>query len=67
MHNLITKDVGCEGQSPLGPVGYAYTSAQPGAIALYRCSIGGGADHFGSPAAGCEGQTAEGLLGYVLP
>ncbi len=66
-HNLLTKAVSCENQQPMGPVGYVYTAARPGAVALYRCSLGGGADHFISPAADCEGQTSEGLLGYALP
>jgi hypothetical protein len=61
-HNLLTKDPGCENQLPLGPVGYVYPS---GAQAIYRCSIGGGADHFISPDPDCEGQTFESLLGYA--
>jgi hypothetical protein len=64
-HNFITKDVSCEGQRPMGPVGYAYTTAQPGSIDLHRCRIGAGVDHFVGPA-GCEGQTDEGSLGHVL-
>jgi hypothetical protein len=31
---------------------------------LYRCNAGG--DHFASGQANCEGQTTEGLLGYVV-
>ncbi|MEO5729643.1 MAG: DUF5722 domain-containing protein [Byssovorax sp.] len=64
-HNFITKDVNCEGQQPMGPVGYAYTTAQPGSIDLHRCRIGAGTDHFVGPA-GCDGQIDEGSLGYVL-
>ncbi len=66
-HNLVSRDVGCEGLEPLGPLGYAYTAATTGAVALYRCRIGAGTDHFISPDAACEGQTMEQLLGYVLP
>ena len=64
-HNFLTKDAGCEGQQPLGPVGYAYTAAQPGSVDLHRCRIGAGTDHFVG-LAGCEGQTDEGSLGYAL-
>jgi Family of unknown function (DUF5722) len=64
-HNFLTKDAGCEGQQPMGPVGYAYTTSQPGSIDLHRCRIGAGVDHFVGPA-GCEGQIDEGSLGYVL-
>lgn len=66
-HNLVTRDAGCEGQFPLGPLGYAFTAPQAGAVALYRCRVGAGADHFVSPSASCEGQTMESLLGYVMP
>lgn len=66
-HNLISQAAACEGLQPMGPVGYAYDAADAGRVALYRCAVGGGADHFVSPDAACEGQTQEGLLGYVLP
>jgi hypothetical protein len=66
-HNLLTKDPGCEGLAPLGPVGYAYTAQAPGTVALYRCYVAGSGDHFVSPDAGCEGQKQESLLGYVVP
>jgi hypothetical protein len=66
-HNLISRQVGCESLEPLGPVGYAYASETAGTVPLYRCSTGGGADHFVSPAPACEGQTPEGLLGYAFP
>ena len=66
-HTLLTREPACEGLHPMGPVGWAWTSEQDGAIPLYRCSIGAGADHFVSPEANCEGQTTEQLLGWVLP
>ena len=66
-HNLISLDPGCEGLEPRGPVGYAYDAQAAGTIPLYRCSIGGGADHFISSSATCEGQSVDGPLGFVHP
>lgn len=44
---------------------YNSPTAVPGAIALYRCFIGG--KHFFSPASNCEGQKTESLMGYISP
>jgi hypothetical protein len=64
-HNLLTKDPGCEGLHPLGPVGWIDDVAQPGSVALYRCYTVGG-DHFVSVDPGCEGHTAEMSLGFAF-
>ena len=66
-HNFLTDQPACEGQQPMGPVGYIYETEQPDTVALYRCRIGGGRDHFVSGHAACEGQTVERLLGWALP
>jgi hypothetical protein len=66
-HNLISKDPKCENLLPMGPVGYIHTAQSAGLVALHRCRIGAGQDHFVSPDSGCEGQTHEQLLGYALP
>jgi hypothetical protein len=66
-HNLLSLDVGCERLTPLGPVGWAFTAPRAGAVALFRCRVGSGTDHFVSTDPACEGQTMESLLGYVTP
>ncbi len=66
-HNLITLAEDCEGQQPMGPVGYIYTCEQAGAVELYRCTVGASTDSFVSPSSTCEGQTVEGVLGWALP
>jgi hypothetical protein len=66
-HNMLTTDVGCEGQLSLGPVGYAQTTQTAGTVALYRCRVGQGTDHFVSSDPACEGQAVDLALGYVLP
>lgn len=66
-HNLLSPDVGCEGLLPLGPVGYVYTASSTGRIALYRCRVGAGSDHFVTTDAACEGQTVDMFLGYAIP
>ncbi|MDI7269404.1 MAG: DUF5722 domain-containing protein [Myxococcota bacterium] len=64
-HNFLTDRPDCEGQQPMGPVGYIFDTEQPDTVPLFRCRIGGGRDHFVSSHAECEGQTVERLLGYA--
>jgi len=64
-HNWLTTDPGCEGHFPMGPVGYAYTTAVEGSVPLRRCRIGQGSDHV--VASQCDDLVEEMLLGYVLP
>ncbi|MGC4805770.1 DUF5722 domain-containing protein [Micromonospora sp. DT233] len=66
-HSLLTPEAGCEGQFPLGPVGYVHTAPTAGTVALYRCHLPADGDHFVSADPGCEGQRTERLLGYVRP
>jgi hypothetical protein len=66
-HNLLTSAASCEGQRPMGPVGYIYTSQQPGTVELRRCRIGAGTDHLVSTSPTCEGLIDEGSLGWALP
>ncbi len=64
-HNFLTDQPGCEGQQPMGPVGYIYESERPDTVPLLRCVVGGGRDHFVSSHGTCEGQTVERVLGYA--
>jgi hypothetical protein len=64
-HTLLTPDAGCEGQHPMGPVGYIHDAAVADTAALYRCYVPSSGDHFVSTDAGCEGQRMEQRLGYA--
>jgi hypothetical protein len=65
-HNLLTRDPLCEGQFPLGPVGYIYDQPMPGTGLIWRCLVPGNGDHFISPDPHCERQRTEGALGYAI-
>jgi len=65
-HAFPTVDPGCEGQQPMGPMGWIHDTPEPDTVALYRCLGPGGADHLVSTDPGCEGWTQESLLGYAL-
>lgn len=66
-HNFLTTAVNCEGQRPLGPVGFIYTASHPNTVELFRCRVGAaGTDHFVSTSSSCEGQTLESSLGFAL-
>lgn len=65
-HNLLSRDPGCEGQPPLGPVGHIRTEPAPGTIRIYRCIVPSNGDHFISADPHCEGQRREEALGYAV-
>ncbi len=67
MDYFVSLDDACEGARILGVEGFAYSQPVTGLslVALYRCSTGH--DHFVSTDPKCDGQTAQQLLGYVLP
>ncbi len=64
--NFVTRDRTCSGGTPYGPVGYAYTSAVPGTVPLYRCLVAATNDHFVSTDPSCEGTSIGEFLGYVV-
>jgi hypothetical protein len=64
--SFVSKDVACEGQQPMGPLGYIYTDPVAGSVALYRCYYAGTKDHMISPDPNCEAFVTEHLLGYAL-
>jgi Family of unknown function (DUF5722) len=63
-HNLVTREPACEGQQPLGPLGYAAQTAAANRKPIYRCFVASSGDHFVSTDPRCEGQRTEQLLGY---
>ena len=66
-HTFLSPAASCEGQTPMGPVGYAWDGPGDGRAELFRCAVAAGADHFVTTDPGCEGQTKEQSLGFVLP
>ncbi|MGX7826077.1 LamG domain-containing protein [Actinokineospora sp. 24-640] len=58
-------DPGCEGATKLGELGASYIDQPAGVTTrpVYRCAING--QLFDSNSATCEGQTVDGLLGYL--
>lgn len=66
-HTFLTPDPGCEGQHPMGPVGWIARGAFDGGVALHRCHIPSSGDHFVSPDPACEGHTPERTLGWAWP
>jgi hypothetical protein len=62
---FLSLDSGCEGHHLLGTNGWLFQSPPAGVAVkpLYRCNTGTG--HFASNLSNCEGNTVEGLLGYL--
>jgi hypothetical protein len=65
--SFVSLDPACEGERIIGTNGFAYSKplASMQLVPVYRCVSARG--HFVSQDAKCEGQTNDGLLGYVLP
>jgi subtilisin family serine protease len=56
----------CEGTTFIGVIGYMYDSPPTGANQpVRRCRVTATGDHFDSVTSYCEGQIAEGILGYT--
>ncbi|MCX4851358.1 hypothetical protein [Streptomyces sp. NBC_00893] len=64
---MISTEASCEGQEPLGPVGFAGTVPAAGTLALCRCRVLSSGDHFVSEQPTCEGGLFEGPFGYAWP
>ncbi len=63
--HFVSTAAGCEGQQPMGPIGWAWTNPGPGRVPMYRCYNPAGA-HFVSDDPECEAEPwrPEMLLGY---
>lgn len=57
----------CEGNPKVAAIGRVYASPPADVLtrALYRCKVTSNGEHFESHLDTCEGQSTEGLLGYV--
>jgi hypothetical protein len=67
--HFVSPSANCEGQTPMGSLGYIYLANPPNVptIRLYRCLTSANfSDHFISQDAQCEGQRTEAPLGYAL-
>jgi hypothetical protein len=65
VRSIITKDPGCEGQFPMGPMGYIYDSYVDCTEAIYRCYDPNSGDHMISSDSNCEGYNVETMVGYA--
>jgi hypothetical protein len=65
--SFVSKAASCEGQQPMGPLGYIRTEPFDGGVALYRCYSAQAGDHMISPDPACESWVTESLLGYAQP
>ena len=65
--SFITTKMDCEGQQPMGPLGFISTEPVNGGVALYRCHSSAAGDHMISPDPNCESYDTEELLGYAQP
>lgn len=63
--SFVSKEPGCEGQQPMGPLGYIAQQPFDGAVALYRCIHPNGSDHMISADPNCESYETEHKLGYA--
>lgn len=66
-NNYVTRNATCDGNRPLGPLGYVYTAPTSGAVALYSCQVGESNDYFVSEQSNCGNYNVLGLLGYAIP
>lgn len=65
---FTSPDVNCEGKTYVTRLGWIY-SAKPANVQtklVRRCRTNGPLEHFDSNSNTCEGQDAEGILGYAL-
>ena len=66
-HTMISPSPECEGQFPMGPMGYMHSSFVEGTQPIYRCYNEINGDHMITNDSGCEGFKTERLVGYAYP
>jgi len=65
--NFVSKEAGCEGGQPMGPLGYIAQEPFDGATGVYRCYSADAEDHMIAHDPNCESYETEHLLGYAEP